>query len=134
MMNELTCQICGKTFYAYRRDLKFCSAACRRENEREYQHRKYIERWQKEHPGMDWKDHVLCRSAELDNEHFVRANEEINDLIAEMQDEQPHERKPSMLGKKLRLLKAIGISYGDAQKADTIQRYARVDLGEGVRR
>lgn len=110
---EATCPVCGKT-YTRVGTRKYCSDECRIKALSEQKHNYYVR----------MKALALGKT-----EEEVRAEEKKKALHEAECLEQIVERA-TKLDRKLEELHANGQSYADAQKAETIKQFARVEIPE----
>lgn len=70
----------------------------------------------------------LSCSKECEKERLRRLSKRKREDTASIWGDNPPPRKKSRLDKKLKALEAEGISYADRQKAETIEKYARITI------
>lgn len=110
---EATCPVCGKT-YTRVRTRKYCSDECRIKALSEQKHNYYVR----------MKALALGKT-----EEEVRAEEKKKALREAECLEQIVERA-TKLDRKLEELHAAGQTYAEAQRAETIEKFARVEVPE----
>ena len=80
--------------------------------------------------AFTWGESVfkLTCSKECEKERLRRLSKRKRENTASIWDDNPPPRKKSRLDKKLKELETEGISYADKQKAETIEKYARITI------
>lgn len=134
-----TCAECGRVYKIETAAQKICcSDECRAKRlmrqVKEGQRRAAARRWEAAHPDQGtYEEHLKAKEAEKAAQAAIR---ELERLAAEAEatkaeDRRRRESAQKRFDTKLKLYAAQGISYGEAQRKETIERFARIDLGKG---
>lgn len=147
------CQICGEEYTATSKSQKYCISCGkerRREQKRDYGNRRYKEKIAsevktciicgKQFETTDRRRKTCCHACKMERQRHTgaiyRTKEQLatGNIYQEPIDKGWYERyarcpkDPRKLDKTLAKLKRDGIEYADAQKADTIRMFARIEI------
>lgn len=132
-----TCAECGRVYAVTAANLKIvCSEECRKKRlarQIKEAHRKQTAKaWELAHPNEGtYEEHLKAKAAEKAANKAIKdiekAATEANRSAA--QSEKARKAAQKRFEGKLKLYAAQGITYGEAQARDTIEKFARIDLG-----
>ncbi len=132
-----TCAECGRVYAVTAANLKIvCSEECRKKRlarQIKEAHRKQTAKaWELAHPNEGtYEEHLKAKAAEKAANKAIKdiekAATEANRSAA--QSKKARKAAQKRFEGKLKLYAAQGITYGEAQARDTIEKFARIDLG-----
>lgn len=132
-----TCAECGRVYAVTAANLKIvCSEECRKKRIarqiKEAHRRQTAKAWELAHPNEGtYEEHLKAKAAEKAANKAIKdiekAATEANRSAA--QSKKARKAAQKRFEGKLKLYAAQGITYGEAQARDTIERFARIDLG-----
>lgn len=133
-----TCAECGRVYAVTAANLKIvCSEECRKKRlarQIKEAHRKQTAKaWELAHPNQGtYEEHLKAKAAANKAiKDIEKAATEANRSAA--QSKKARKAAQKRFEGKLKLYAAQGITYGEAQARDTIEKFARIDLGKGDR-
>lgn len=131
---ERECLWCGKVYTPTdRQHLLCCSDECRADRHRaqirQHNHERRAKSWESRHQGGDYEQHLIDRKIA----HELKEEKKKGRPPKSAQPAEPEPVTSRKLSETLTELREQGISYSDWQRKNTIERYARINLGEGDR-